>query len=72
MTQPSRGPVQVPGEVLSNKRSGAYQHLTLVAPGVAERFRPGTFAALAVGGALSDRLLRRGLPIYRARATGAY
>lgn len=72
MTQAARGPVQVQGEVLTNKRSGTFQHLTLVAPGVAERFRPGTLVALAVGGPLSDRLLRRGFPIFRARATGAY
>lgn len=67
-----RGPVQVRGEVLGVKRTGPYHHLTLVAPGVAERFRPGTLVALAVGGPLSDRLLRRGFPIHRARATGAY
>ncbi len=72
MTQAARGPVQVPGEVLSNKRAGAYQHLTLVAPGVAERFRPGNTVALAVGGTLSDRMLRRGFPVYRVRATGTY
>lgn len=72
MTQGTRGPVQVAGEVLSNRRAGAYQHLTLLAPGVAERFRPGTVVALTVGGRLSDRLLRRAFPVYRARATGAY
>ena len=72
MTEMSRGPAQVQGEVLSNKRAGAYQHLTLVAPDVAERFRPGNLVALAVGGTLSDRMLRRGFPIYRVRATGAY
>lgn len=72
MTQAARGPVQVQGEVLSNKRAGAHQHLTLVAPGVAERFRPGNLVALAVGGPMSDRMLRRSLPIYRVRATAAY
>lgn len=72
MTEPSRGPVQVSGEVLSVKRAGAYHHLTLVAPGVAERFRPGNFVALATGGALSSLLTRTSLPIYRVRATGAY
>ncbi len=72
MTAAARGPVQAQGEVLTNKRVGAYQHLTLVAPGVAERFRPGTLVALAVGGHLSDRILRRAFPIYRARATGTY
>jgi dihydroorotate dehydrogenase electron transfer subunit len=66
------GPVQVSGEVLDVKQAGAYSHLTLLAPGVAERFRPGTFVSLALGGPLSDRLLRRALPVYRVRATGAY
>lgn len=72
MTEATRGPVQVEAEVLSNKRAGAYHHLTLVAPGVAERFRPGNLVTLAVGGPLSDRVLRRALPIHRARATGTY
>jgi dihydroorotate dehydrogenase electron transfer subunit len=60
--------VQVRAEVLSNKRAGVYQQLTLLAPGVAERFRPGGLLALAVG-SLSDRLLRRAFPIYRVRAS---
>jgi dihydroorotate dehydrogenase electron transfer subunit len=72
MTPATRGPVQAKGEVLSSRRTGAYVHVTLVAPRLAERFRPGTLVAVAVGGSLSDRLLRRGLPIYRSRATGAY
>jgi dihydroorotate dehydrogenase electron transfer subunit len=75
MTQPgaqAAGAVQVTGEVLSVKRVGAHHHLTLVAPGVAERFRPGTVVALSVGGPLSDRVTRLTLPIHRVRATGAY
>jgi dihydroorotate dehydrogenase electron transfer subunit len=52
-------PVQVPGTVLTMRRIGAYQTMTLVAPGVAERFRPGQFVALAVGGEQSSMLLRR-------------
>lgn len=67
-----KGPVQVAGEVLSVKRVGAYHHLTLVAPGVAERFRPGSLVALTVGGALSERLFRRTFFVYRVRPTGAY
>jgi dihydroorotate dehydrogenase electron transfer subunit len=66
------GTVQVTGEVLSIKRVGGYHHLTLVAPGIAERFRPGACLAVRVGGDLSAMLLRRTLPIYRVRATGAY
>jgi dihydroorotate dehydrogenase electron transfer subunit len=68
----ANGPVQVTGEVLSVKRVGAYHHLTMVAPGVAERFRPGTFLTVGVGGPLSARVLRRAFPIHRVRATGAY
>jgi dihydroorotate dehydrogenase electron transfer subunit len=75
MTAPgaqTTGAVQVTGEVLTVKRVGAHHHLTLVAPGVAERFRPGNVVALAVGGPLSDRVTRLTLPIHRVRATGAY
>ena len=52
-------PVQVPGTVLTTRRIGAYQTMTLAAPGVAERFRPGQFVAVAVGGEQSSMLLRR-------------
>lgn len=69
---PTTGAVHVRGEVLSRKRAGEYHHLTLVAPGVGERFRPGTLVALAVGGELTGRLMRRSFPVYRVRATGAY
>lgn len=66
------GPVRATGSVLGVKRTGAYHHLTVVAPGVAERFRPGTFVSLALGGPMSDRVLRRALPVYRVRPTAAY
>lgn len=66
------GPVHVTGEVLSTKRTGAYHHLTMVAPGVAERSRPGSQVGLTVGGPMTDRTLRRTFGIYRTRATGAY
>ena len=71
-TVPETGPVQVTGEVLSVKKAGAYQHLTMVAPGIAERFRPGTFVTVAVGGPLSSTTLRLSLPVHRVRPTGAY
>src|SRR5690349_1363697 len=64
--------VQVRGEVLGAKRVGAHRHVTLVAPGVPERFRPGNVLAVAVGGPLSDRVVRATYPIHRVRATGAY
>jgi dihydroorotate dehydrogenase electron transfer subunit len=72
VTSTGSSPVQVSGEVLSVKRVGAYHHLTLVAPGLAERYRPGTQIALSVGGSMSDRLMRRGFAIFRVRSTGAY
>lgn len=59
--------VQVAAEVLTNKRVGPYHHLTLLAPGVAEAYRPGSLLAVAVGGPLSERLARRTFPIHRAR-----
>lgn len=72
VSRPARGPVRVVGEVLGVKRVGRYHHLTAVAPGLAERHRPGNLVAIAVGGPLSDRLARRTLAIHRTRATGAY
>jgi dihydroorotate dehydrogenase electron transfer subunit len=72
MSGSATGPVRVAGEVLGVKRSGAFHHLTLVAPGVAERFRPGTFVTVAAGGPLSARVLPCALPVHRVRPTGAY
>lgn len=63
------GPVHVTGELLATKRVGAYHHLTLVAPGVAERFRPGTFVAVSVP---DSRLARRAFWIHRVRPVGGY
>lgn len=68
MTAP-RGPVHVTAEVLATKRLGAYQALTLAAPGVPERFRPGTFLACSTG---AERLARRALWIHRVKPTGGY
>jgi dihydroorotate dehydrogenase electron transfer subunit len=65
-------PVQVAGEVLSNKRVGDYHQLTLVAPGVTDTARPGHFVALAVGGLDSGMLLRRAFSIYRTADRGVY
>jgi dihydroorotate dehydrogenase electron transfer subunit len=64
--------VQVQGEVIGVKRAGAHRHLTLVAPGIPERFRPGNVLAVAVGGPLSDRVARATYPIHKVRASGAY
>lgn len=54
------------------KRVGEYHHLTLVADGIAERTRPGSFVAIAVGGETSSRLLRRAFSIYRVKPAGVY
>ncbi|MBF4163189.1 iron-sulfur cluster-binding protein [Nocardioides acrostichi] len=63
----------VRAEVLASKRIGAYQHLTLVAPGVGERFRPGSFAAVSVGPAGERaRLARRPFWIHQVRPLGGY
>ncbi len=72
MTSASQTPVQVTGRVLSVDRVGDYRHLTLVAPGIAERTRPGAFVALAVGGANTGMLLRRCFSVYRAKGSGVY
>jgi dihydroorotate dehydrogenase electron transfer subunit len=70
---PERGPVHVVAEVLSVKRIGAFRHLTLVAPGVADRYRPGNFVAVSVGeGPARAHLARRSFWIHRVRPTGSH
>lgn len=68
----TRGPIQVDGEVLTVKRQGAYRQVTLVAAGVAERFRPGSFVAVSVGDpAISGRLARRAFWIQQVSPVGS-
>lgn len=67
-----RAPVQLVGELLSRRRAGAYHLLTVAAPGIAERARPGQFVAVAVGGRGSGLLLRRAFAIYATTPQGAY
>jgi len=59
-------PVQLRAELLELTPIGAYHRMVLRAPGVAERVRPGHFAALAVGGPDSSMLLRRAFSLHRA------
>ena len=66
---PERTPLHVAGELLASRRIGAHHHLTVVAPGVAERFRPGTFVALSTG---VERLARRAFWIHRVKTSGGY
>jgi dihydroorotate dehydrogenase electron transfer subunit len=63
---------QVSGALIAIRRVGAYHHLTLVAPGVAELARPGQFVALAVGGDTSAHLLRRCFSIHKVSPSGTY
>jgi dihydroorotate dehydrogenase electron transfer subunit len=66
------GVVQVTGELIATRRVGAYHHLTIVAPGLAEVARPGQFVALAVGGRTSATLLRRCFSIHKVSPSGTY
>ena len=72
MTAAARGPLHVTGELLATKKVGAYRHLTLAAPGIPERFRPGTFVALSVGTPRARYLARRCFWIHRIKPVGAY
>ncbi|HVT21134.1 MAG TPA: dihydroorotate dehydrogenase electron transfer subunit [Mycobacteriales bacterium] len=65
-------PIQVKGEVLNVKPVGEYYSMTVVAPGIAERTKPGQFVAVAVGGDAGGLLLRRAFSIYSVRETGVY
>ena len=61
------GPVQVRGTVLTVRRVDAYYAMTLVAPAIAARFKPGQFVTLAVGGPASSMLLSRAFSIHDVR-----
>ena len=69
MTAADRGPLHVTGEVLATRKVGAYRHLTLVAPGIPDRFRPGNFVAVSTG---PGHLARRAMWIHRVKPTGGY
>ncbi|TDQ52546.1 dihydroorotate dehydrogenase electron transfer subunit [Actinorugispora endophytica] len=57
-------PVQMSSPVLTVRQVDAYHAITVVAPGIAERFRSGQFIAVAVGGEQSSMLLRRAFAIH--------
>ena len=65
-------PLQVAGEILFVKKVGAYQAVTVVAPGIPELTRPGHFLAVQVGGPDSSMLLRRAFAIYEVKDRGVY
>ena len=60
-------PVQVRGTVLTVRRVDAYVAMTVVAPAIATRFRPGQFIAIAVGGPQSAMLARRTFSVHDVR-----
>ncbi|NCA19443.1 MAG: hypothetical protein EBR76_06745, partial [Actinobacteria bacterium] len=68
----TNSPIQSDCEVISNRRVGAYQHLTLAAPGISERVRPGNFVAISVGDSRSSMLLRRSFAIYQSTSRGPF
>jgi dihydroorotate dehydrogenase electron transfer subunit len=61
-------PVQATATVLTVRQVATYYAMTLVAPAVAERFRPGQFVALAVGGPHTKLLSRRCFSVYGVKA----
>jgi dihydroorotate dehydrogenase electron transfer subunit len=62
---------RVRAEILSTRRLGAYHQLTLVAPEIAERARPGQFVAIAMPEG-RDFLLRRHYAIHQASRRGGW
>ena len=59
--------LQVKGTVLTVRRVDAYHAMTVIAPPIAARFRPGQFVAVAVGGPYTSMLLRRAFSIHAVR-----
>ncbi|WP_036321537.1 dihydroorotate dehydrogenase electron transfer subunit [Microbispora sp. ATCC PTA-5024] len=57
-------PVQVTGTVLTTRRVDAYHALTVVAPAIADRSRPGHFVTVAVGGPTTSMLTRRAFAVH--------
>lgn len=66
------GALQSECEVVSNRKVGAYHHLTLAAPGIAEQVRPGNFVAISVGDMKTSMLLRRSFAIYQSTSRGPF
>jgi dihydroorotate dehydrogenase electron transfer subunit len=67
------GPVQESAaEIFDVRRVGAYHQFTVVAPRIAERFQPGHFVAVAVGGPNTAMVLRRAFAIYDATPGGEF
>jgi dihydroorotate dehydrogenase electron transfer subunit len=67
VSEAAAGPVQVRATVLTSRRVDAYHALTLVAPAIATRFRPGQFVTVAVGGPQTSMLGRRAFAVHDVR-----
>jgi len=67
VSEAAAGPVQVRATVLTSRRVDAYHALTLVAPAISARFRPGQFVTIAVGGSQSSMLGRRAFAVHDVR-----
>ena len=63
---------QIKSEVLDNRRVGAYQVLSLTAPGIADSAQPGQFVTIAMGGEGSSMVLRRAFAIHQVAPRGVY
>ena len=61
---------QVQAELMSNKRVGAYHHMSFSVGDLASQALPGNFVAIAVGGEASSMILRRAFAIYRSTEKG--
>jgi len=59
---------QVRAEVLSTRKLGAYHSITLVAPEIAEKARPGQFLAIKMPEG-REFLLRRHFAVHRGRSS---
>ena len=66
--RPGEGPVVASCEVLARRRESAYWTLSVAAPEIAERAKPGQFVNIAVGA--PGTILRRPFSIYRVSRTG--
>ena len=53
--------------MLTVRRVDAYHAMTIVAPGIAARFKPGQFVTVAVGGPDTSMVLRRAFSIHDVR-----
>ncbi|MBW3663990.1 MAG: dihydroorotate dehydrogenase electron transfer subunit [Actinobacteria bacterium] len=66
--RPGDGPLKVLAEVIQRRRDGAYHTITVAAPDIAERAKPGQFVNVAVEG--PGTILRRPFSIHRVSSQG--